>query len=102
MKCFLAVLNLTNKHPALIFWQAVCYWEIRVSKPRLGKILFSYCEKQKKEDILTDVPQFVEDYCLDVLAGRCQPMKIGGKNETQALPPHPTSPKTKSPRRKKQ
>jgi hypothetical protein len=91
MNCFMKYLIASNKHPAIIFYEALCYHEYRWSYTRQMKYILSFCSiRGRKEEVtLSSVPQFVEDYCLDVLAGRIVPLKLQGEvRERKRLPPH--------------
>ena len=56
------------------------YYEIRINEEALGVYYKGWCTlNQDKSLTLDDVPDFVEDYALDVLAGRAKPLLIGTK-----------------------
>jgi len=77
-----------NCHPVILFWEAFCYAEMRYPQEMVGKIFVSFCIKNDDGTVLlTHVPQVVENYCLDCLAGRAKPMayqlKLEAKNDTE-------------------
>ena len=80
MTAYKAYLTKRNCHPVILFWEAFCYAEMRFAEERVGKIFVSFCEKREGGSLLiTSIPQVVEDYALDCLAGRATPMAFGTK-----------------------
>ena len=75
MKLLRKVLRLRNTHPAIIFWEAANYIEWRIAEPMLGKFFIKFCgQREDGAYVLMRTPDFVDDYCLDVLAGRAKPL----------------------------
>ena len=83
MSLTIMLVQKTGKHPVLIFWDAICYNEIRWHQEKLGHYYMKFCEagEIKGSHLLVAVPQFVEDYALDVLAGRAEPIKMVNRKE---------------------
>jgi len=88
MKAIELVLIMRECHPALLFKEAADYYENRMPKEILGVIFYSHCtEDEEKRVFLTSIPEFVENYCIDVLSGRVippakpKPKQIGEGNE---------------------
>lgn len=78
MKLFLEVVMRYNIHPAFIFRMAYDYYEVRVHKENLVQVCmkhFHYTE-DKSTIIVDSVPEMVESYCLDLLAGRTKMFAI--------------------------
>ena len=74
MQSFLLVLFKHRLHPATIFKFAFDYYEIRIHPKKMKRYFLSWCEvvDKKQTMVLEEVPQFVENYCLDVMAGRAK------------------------------
>lgn len=54
-----------NVHPVLVFAYAYHYNEVRVHHQNIGKLFIAYCDNHV-------MPDFVADFCLDVLADRIE------------------------------
>lgn len=82
MEAFLRLLTQSKRHPVLIFWYAACYYDQWLSEKALGRLFKSHCELQEGGSIIVvSVPDFVEDYCVEVLSGRIKlpsTKQIGG------------------------
>ena len=78
MHSFLLLFAKRNCHPVILFWEAFCYYEMRVHQEWVGQYFLTFCDKGKDKGVfnLLEVPNFVEDYCIDVLAKRAKPMRI--------------------------
>jgi len=105
MICFLYVVTLRQIHPVIIFWEAINYYEMRMHQQTLGHYFRKFCQVNNKSHsfVVVSVPEFVENYCLDYLAGRAKPLtiinRIGGRNESNQNVPPPPLPK--KPRRRR-
>ena len=73
MKTLLAVLSKFNMNPVEVFRNAFHYAEIRKSKSAMQRTFVNCCVKIDGKYILDCVPEFVQDYCLDLLTGRTKP-----------------------------
>jgi hypothetical protein len=76
MIAFQILLMRTKKHPVLLFWEAMAYNEIRMSQRNCGLYFKKFTEPTENGFEVTSVPEFVENYCLDVLAKRTKPMRL--------------------------
>jgi hypothetical protein len=77
MEALMKLLIVRKCHPVILFWEAINYYERRMAQEALGKLFMVYCEKLEDGSInLLGVPDWVENYCLDVLASRATPMEM--------------------------
>jgi hypothetical protein len=76
MTAFLILFAKQQRHPVLLFWEAMAYNEIRMAMKACGQYYKQFIELTEDGHTVVDVPEFVEDYCLDVLAGRAKAMRI--------------------------
>jgi len=75
MQALLAVLGKFNMNPVEVFRNAFHYAEIRKSNKRMQQTFVNCCVKVDGKFVLECVPEFVQDYCLDLLTGRTQKPK---------------------------
>jgi hypothetical protein len=75
MQALLAVLSKFQMNPVEVFRNAFHYAEIRKSNKRMKLCFVNSCVQVDGKYILDCVPEFVQDYCLDLLTGRTQPPK---------------------------
>ena len=79
MNPFVTLLAKRKCPPLLIFWEAMNYYEKRISRQAVVELFDSCCEQDTEapdQTVLTKVPDFVMDYCLDCLAGKMKPLKM--------------------------
>jgi hypothetical protein len=71
MEMFILVCVRFNIHPIVLFRFAFEQKVAMVSSENLMEYFLKFCEiDDKRRLFVTEVPEFVEDYCLDILAKR--------------------------------
>ena len=79
MSIFVEVSTALRIHPGWLFKLAYDYAEVRMNARNMRELYQQYCEQDTKGDVivLQEVPDLVEDYCIDLMAKRCNPIPYG-------------------------
>lgn len=76
MNFLVELMKVRKVHPLVIFFEAHDFFEIRVHELNIART-FLNCSHQVGDTIyMGDVPDFVQEYCFELLAKTCEPLEV--------------------------